>query len=348
MSGLMRSALTTAAAVLAAAALTACGDGEPVQFTQISAGAEHTCGLRTDGSVICWGSDASGQLNAPADERFTAITAGGIHTCGLREDGTSICWGFDLFASSEDVSEETRIRAAPVFPPEDEQFTSISASAAATCGLRANGDAVCWDVHPERRGEYLPFETEQVTEIAASAAGLGVCGLRLDGSVLCEDVDEVRVPPEGERFAAIGIGFAHFCGLRANGSALCWGDGSAGQLSPTGNGSFSAIALGTFHTCGLRTAGSVECWGYDWERFSEIYAPPDAIADDWTGESLALRMFGIEWVLTEPRTDPPSGERFTAITAGSWHTCGLRQDGGVSCWGYNNHGQASPPPGRSE
>ena len=51
----MHSSLTIAAVMLAAAALTACGDGESVQFTQISAGEEHTCGLRTDGSVICWG-----------------------------------------------------------------------------------------------------------------------------------------------------------------------------------------------------------------------------------------------------------------------------------------------------
>ena len=141
--GLMRSALTTAAAVLAAAALTACGDGEPVQFTQISAGEEHTCGLRTDGSVICLGSDASGQLSAPADERFTAIAAGGIHTCGLREDRTSVCWGHVI---DEDSSFALGPRYSPPFPPEDERFAQISANDSATCGLRADGGVACWDL----------------------------------------------------------------------------------------------------------------------------------------------------------------------------------------------------------
>ena len=54
-------------------------------------------------------------------------------------------------------------------------------------------------------------------------------------------------------------------------------------------------------------------------------------------------MFGMEWVHDAPRTDLPEGERFKGISAGSWHTCGLRQDGGVSCWGYNQYGETSPP-----
>ena len=54
-------------------------------FVQVSGA--HTCALRADGSVVCWGDDEFGQLRAPADERFTAIAAGGSHTCGLRLGG---------------------------------------------------------------------------------------------------------------------------------------------------------------------------------------------------------------------------------------------------------------------
>ena len=42
---------------------------------------------------------------------------------------------------------------------------------------------------------------------------------------------------------------------------------------------------------------------------------------------------------------PPPGLRPETISAGYWHTCGLKSDGTVVCWGYNYDGQASPPAG---
>ena len=315
-------------------------------FIQVSAGESHTCALRSDGSVVCWGDDEVGQLRAPADERFTAIAAGGSHTCGLRLSGTAACWGYDLSALLPEIPEERRALAAPVFPPEDEQFTSISAGFASTCGLRADGAVVCWDVRPETavgwRGQYAPFGDEQFMTVIASPSGLPVCGLRLDGSGLCVEysvfppTNDIDGTPAGERLVSLQAGLSYACGLRSDGSVLCWGDDTAGQFPPEGEGPFSEVAIGSFHTCGLRLDGSVKCWGYDWERFANRVAPSESI-------SFALSMFGMEWVHDAPRTDPPEGERFKAISAGSWHTCGVRQDGEVSCWGYNQYGEASPP-----
>jgi alpha-tubulin suppressor-like RCC1 family protein len=33
----------------------------------VAAGGEHTCSLRPDGTVVCWGSDATGQLGDGRD-----------------------------------------------------------------------------------------------------------------------------------------------------------------------------------------------------------------------------------------------------------------------------------------
>jgi hypothetical protein len=41
---------------------------------------------------------------------------------------------------------------------------------------------------------------------------------------------------------------------------------------------------------------------------------------------------------------PPSGA-FSQISAGSYHTCGVRVDGTLACWGYNSDGQSNPPSG---
>ena len=44
----------------------------------------------------------------------------------------------------------------------------------------------------------------------------------------------------------------------------------------------------------------------------------------------------------------PDAEAFEsgAVSAGFYHSCGVRSDGTVACWGDNSSGQASPPGGR--
>ena len=55
-------------------------------FASVSAGWQHTCGVRSDGSVACWGSDRFGQATPPAGS-FDSVSAGWQHTCGVRSDG---------------------------------------------------------------------------------------------------------------------------------------------------------------------------------------------------------------------------------------------------------------------
>ena len=60
----------------------------------MSAGHLHTCGIKTNGSVACWGRNLEGQSTPPAGT-FTALGAGGDHTCGIKTDGSATCWGND-------------------------------------------------------------------------------------------------------------------------------------------------------------------------------------------------------------------------------------------------------------
>src|SRR4051812_18342256 len=58
----------------------------------ISTGYDHTCGIREDGTVACWGDNSSGQAT-PASGQFVQISVGTYYTCGVRVDGTVACWG---------------------------------------------------------------------------------------------------------------------------------------------------------------------------------------------------------------------------------------------------------------
>lgn len=81
-------------------------------WTTISVGALHTCGLRVNGTAWCWGANNRGQLgNNQVTDRlrpvqvlsdtggtgwtdWVSIQAGfGNITCGVRANGTAWCWG---------------------------------------------------------------------------------------------------------------------------------------------------------------------------------------------------------------------------------------------------------------
>ena len=53
------------------------------------------------------------------------------------------------------------------------------------------------------------------------------------------------------------------------------------------------------------------------------------------------------YILAEPPGNdlapPPAGERFTTLSIGYGHSCGLRFDGTAVCWSQQDYGQANPP-----
>ena len=59
--------------------------------TAIAAGGEHTVALKTDGTVVAWGWNISGETTVPAGlSGVTAIAAGGRHTVALVGTATPV------------------------------------------------------------------------------------------------------------------------------------------------------------------------------------------------------------------------------------------------------------------
>jgi len=68
-------------------------------FQSLDSGFYHTCAVKADGTVECWGNDDGneedfGQSIAPSGT-FQRVSAGAYHTCGVRTDGNLECWGWD-------------------------------------------------------------------------------------------------------------------------------------------------------------------------------------------------------------------------------------------------------------
>ncbi|KAK9283924.1 hypothetical protein L1049_012181 [Liquidambar formosana] len=100
----------------------------------IIAGGSHVCGLNTSGSLLCEGSNSSGQLNVPTDSsmEFSKVALGANHTCAIwKSNGTVVCWGGGgqfLVNATANIS-----------------FESIESGFNYTCGLtKGNFSIICW------------------------------------------------------------------------------------------------------------------------------------------------------------------------------------------------------------
>ena len=78
--------------------------GDEASWRQVSAGSNHACGVRDDGSAWCWGANWESQLGNGADTYselmsavpgagWASVDAGQDVSCGVRVDGTTWCWG---------------------------------------------------------------------------------------------------------------------------------------------------------------------------------------------------------------------------------------------------------------
>ena len=211
-------------------------------FQQVSAGWSHTCGVKTDGEVACWGHDEYGQATPPGGT-FRQVSAGGNYTCGLRTDSEVLCWGND------DYQQAT---------PPGGTFRQVSAGGFHTCGLRTDGGVACWGY--DDYGQATPPEG---TFRQISAGVTHTCGVKTDGELACwgQDDDGQATPP-GATFRQVSAGGHHTCALKTDGGVACWGHDWSGTGTPP-DATFQQVSAGGWHACGLKTDGGVVCWGFE-------------------------------------------------------------------------------------
>ena len=273
----------------------------------IDAGGNHTCAVRENGTLICWGNNGDGQSDYPAGS-FPSVSAGSNHTCAVRENGALVCWGNN--------------RQGQTDAPEG-SFRSVSAGSNHTCAVRENGALVCWGDNHDGQTDAPEGSFRSV-----SASRRHTCAVResdADDIALWPDVGFVvcwgdnrfgkTSAPDGRfRSVSAGGGFSHLadgrtCAVRQRGQIVCWGYYNGRFAAHAPQGSFRSVSAGNDHACAVRENGTLTCWGSN----------------------------------DEGQSDAPGGS-FRSVSAGSNHTCAVRDDGIVVCWGGNDdRGQTDVP-----
>lgn len=351
-----QAALAGLVALGALTAATTVRSTPPSEPTQIVAGSAHTCVLRADGAAECWGRNAWGEAEPPA-EAFVELAATDTRTCGLKTDGSVTCWGAPLQLRSEDPTPGPYIHIRAHGP----QICGLNEAGALACWgkdwhtarlrfpdtvastggirhqclLRSDGTVACWGGAHEDRGSIPADRFEQI-----EAGAIHTCGVTDRGAIRCWGSDEAgQSSPPGGRFTSVCSGAMFSCGLIGDGSVRCWGDGGEGQTTPPEGRGHVLIGCGEAHACAAHRDGQLHCWGRD--DWGQALGEPLQVPDRAVWEQHVSETRRTLAAAAGPTAEPAH----TQVAAGIHHSCALRSDGTVHCWGRDAHGEASPPEG---
>lgn len=219
--------------------------GELIPLTdvlEVVVGEFHSCALRRDGTVVCWGNNTYGQLGTEAEQDSFAsmdpvgiidekirgysshatkikglsgvrhIAAGANHNCALLSDRSVRCWGDSSSGQlgngefSLDACEGRPCSRTPVQVEGLENVVDLVLGQRHSCAIHQNGELSCWG-----------------SDVVGFASGLKSCDQEPCATIpkkvpLMRDVIQVM------------SGYNHACALLAGGAVVCWGENSLGQL----------------------------------------------------------------------------------------------------------------------
>ena len=133
--------------------------------TQISAGYDHTVGLKEDETVIATGNNSFGQCDVSDWEDIVAASAGNNHTVGLKKDGTVFAVGY--YENDECAVSDWK------------DIVAVSAGNNHTVGLKKDGTVVA--VGNNNSGQCDVSDWKDMVAISAGVSH--TVGLKNDGTV---------------------------------------------------------------------------------------------------------------------------------------------------------------------
>lgn len=355
---------------------------------------------------------AVGSATVHVPSAFTAVAAGNAHSCAVKSDGRIVCWGSNSAGQLGDGT--TLARPAPVQVQSNVKFSAATILNDASCALSVSKEVYCWGANPNGRlgvgtgAVTTPARVLAQEPFAQVVSGaFHICALGVSGKTYCwgpgaatgisgsNPIAPTAVPTPVE-FSAVVAGATHTCGLGLDRRAYCWGNNKSGQLgdsatieamaagrtsiAPVSGGvQFKSLHAGSAAdvTCGIALDLATYCWGDYVESNSAPttrvcsygYQKSGAVVENYCSpmpvritSSVAFTTAGTAggavcginsageaycsgyaygpdgYVKFPAATKVLTSVKFSSISGGATHWCGLSVSKSIYCWGSNTSG----------
>lgn len=292
------------------------------KWKEVACGVQHASGIKTNGTLWCWGSLLHNQLgnnksvdiNKPNEDSFVKqpvqtcdkdfnwdqVSCGSYHTAGIKKNGTLWTWGLNLYGELGNGWNDYRTgRSSPTQTIAfGNNWKQVSCGHYITAAVKTNGTLWVWG--------------SNISGFLWTNSGIQSLGAPFQTKIGGDDWDKVF------------CGYNKITAIKKNGTLWNWGlnyqkgqDDGSPKIRQIGTG-WDQISLGKTHTAAIKKNGTLWCWGTN-----------------------GFGQFGNNQTSNQETNDPVRaiGNNWSQVSCGATYTIGIKKDGTLWSWGRNLFGE---------